>query len=183
MTTMTLTGAPRGTQLTCKSWLTEAPYRMLLNNLDPELAERPKELIVYGGTGKAARNPESLEKILETLKNLNDYETLMVQSGKPVAVFKSHKDAPRVLLANSLLVPAWADWEHFRVVREDGPDHVRPDDRRESDSHRFAGHSARHLPDLRRSCQRNITVATCRASSSLLRALAVWVAPRRWPSK
>ena len=105
--------APRGTQLTCKSWLTEAVYRMIQNNLDPEVAERPQDLVVYGGRGQAARNWESYDAILKTLIELNDDETLLVQSAKPVAVFKSHADAPRVLLANSNLVPHWATWEHF----------------------------------------------------------------------
>jgi urocanate hydratase len=105
--------APRGTQLTCKSWLTEAPYRMIQNNLDPEVAEIPQELVVYGGRGQAARNWESFDAILETLKELEADETLLVQSGKPVAVFKTHSDAPRVLIANSNLVPHWATQEHF----------------------------------------------------------------------
>jgi urocanate hydratase len=105
--------APRGTQLTCKSWLTEAAYRMIQNNLDPEVAERPQDLVVYGGRGQAARSWEAFDAILETLKNLEDDETLLVQSGKPVAVFKSHADAPRVLIANSNLVPHWATQEHF----------------------------------------------------------------------
>src|SRR6185369_8887897 len=105
--------APRGTTLTCKSWLTEAAYRMVQNNLDPEVAERPEDLIVYGGRGQAARNWESLDAILETLKNLENDETLLIQSGKPVAVFKSHPDAPRMLIANSNLVPHWATQEHF----------------------------------------------------------------------
>ena len=93
--------APRGTTLTCKSWLTEAPYRMIQNNLDPDVAERPQDLVVYGGRGQAARNWECFDAILESLKNLEDDETLLVQSGKPVAIFKSHPDAPRVLIANS----------------------------------------------------------------------------------
>ncbi len=105
--------APRGTQLTCKSWLTEAAFRMIQNNLDPEVAERPDDLVVYGGRGQAARNWESFDAILETLKNLEDDQTLLVQSGKPVAVFQSHVDAPRVLIANSNLVPHWATQEHF----------------------------------------------------------------------
>jgi urocanate hydratase len=105
--------APRGTTLTCKSWLTEAPYRMIQNNLDPEVAERPQDLVVYGGRGQAARNWECFDAILESLKDLEDDETLLVQSGKPVVVFKSHRDAPRVLIANSNLVPHWATWEHF----------------------------------------------------------------------
>lgn len=117
---ISLTGAPTGTQLTCQSWLTEAPYRMLLNNLDPAVAEDPDNLVVYGGTGKAARNHEALSRILETLKTLKTDETLLVQSGKPVGVLKSHPDAPRVLIANSNIVPAWADWEHFREYEKMG---------------------------------------------------------------
>ncbi len=105
--------APRGTQLTCKSWLTEAPYRMIQNNLDPEVAERPLDLVVYGGRGQAARNWEAFDAILATLRELEDDETLLVQSGKPVVVFKSHSDAPRVLIANSNLVPHWATQGHF----------------------------------------------------------------------
>src|SRR5512136_2678346 len=112
--------APRGTTLTCKSWLTEAPYRMIQNNLDPEVAERPQDLVVYGGRGQAARNWECFYAILESLKNLENDETLLVQSGKPVAVFKSHPDAPRVLIANSNLVPHWATWEHFRELEAKG---------------------------------------------------------------
>lgn len=105
--------APRGTRLTCKSWLTEAAYRMIQNNLDPEVAERPDDLVVYGGRGQAARNWDAFDAILQTLKVLEDDETLLVQSGKPVAVFKTHTDAPRVLIANSNLVPHWATQEHF----------------------------------------------------------------------
>ncbi len=112
--------SPIGTTLTCKNWITEAAYRMLQNNLDPDVAERPDELIVYGGLGKAARNWESLEKILESLKNLEEDETLMVQSGKPVGILRSHKDAPRVLIANSNLVGKWATWEHFRELDAKG---------------------------------------------------------------
>ena len=105
--------APRGTTLTCKSWQTEAAYRMIQNNLDPEVAQRPQDLVVYGGRGQAARNWECFDAILECLKNLEDDETLLVQSGKPVGVFKTHTDAPRVLIANSNLVPHWATQEHF----------------------------------------------------------------------
>src|SRR5258705_2408100 len=104
---------PRGTELHCRSWVTEAPYRMLLNNLDPEVAESREELVVYGGSGKAARNPECLEAILRELKRLGDDETLLVQSGKPVAVFRTHADAPRVLIANSNLGPHWATQKNF----------------------------------------------------------------------
>ena len=112
--------APRGNQLTAKSWLTEAPLRMLMNNLDPDVAENPKELVVYGGIGRAARNWECFDQIVATLKELNEDETLLVQSGKPVGVFKTHKDAPRVLIANSNLVPHWATWEHFNELDAKG---------------------------------------------------------------
>jgi urocanate hydratase len=112
--------APRGTQLTCKSWQTEAVYRMIQNNLDPEVAERPDDLVVYGGRGQAARSWEAFDAILETLVNLEDTQTLLVQSGKPVAVFPSHSDAPRVLIANSNLVPHWATQEHFDDLAKKG---------------------------------------------------------------
>ncbi len=112
--------APRGNQLNCKSWLTEAPYRMLQNNLDAEVAEDPASLVVYGGIGRAARDWASYDKILDTLKTLGDDETLLVQSGKPVGVFPSHADAPRVLIANSNLVPHWATWEHFNELDKKG---------------------------------------------------------------
>src|SRR4051812_24592971 len=108
--------APRGPEITAKSWLTEAPMRMLMNNLDAEVAERPEELVVYGGIGRAARDWESFDRIVATLKQLNGDETLLIQSGKPVGVFKTHPDAPRVLLANSNLVPHWATWEHFNAL-------------------------------------------------------------------
>lgn len=110
---MELKGAPRGTELSCKGWHQEAALRMLLNNLDPEVAEDPKHLIVYGGTGKAARNHQALKAIITSLKELENDETLLIQSGKPVGVFRTHERAPRVLLANSLLVPAWATWDNF----------------------------------------------------------------------
>ena len=112
--------APRGTKLSCKSWLTEAAYRMIQNNLDPEVAENPQELVVYGGIGRAARDWASYDKILETLRTLEDDQTLLIQSGKPVGVFPSHPDAPRVLLANSNLVPHWATWEHFNALDRKG---------------------------------------------------------------
>jgi urocanate hydratase len=111
---------PTGNSLTCKSWIAEAALRMLLNNLDPEVAERPEELIVYGGRGKAARNFESLDLIIKALKDLDDDETLLIQSGKPVAMLKTHKDAPRVLISNSQLVPKWATWEHFDELEKKG---------------------------------------------------------------
>jgi urocanate hydratase len=112
--------APRGTKLSCKGWHQEAALRMLMNNLDPEVAERPEDLVVYGGTGKAARNWECFQAIVSTLQNLDNDESLLVQSGKPVAVFKTHPWAPRVLIANSLLVPDWADWDTFRELERAG---------------------------------------------------------------
>jgi urocanate hydratase len=113
-TTPEIVRAPTGTTLSCKGWVQEAALRMLMNNLDPEVAEHPDRLIVYGGSGKAARNWESFHKIVETLRRLESDETLLVQSGKPVGVFKTHADAPRVLIANANLVPRWATWEEFR---------------------------------------------------------------------
>ncbi len=112
--------APRGTQLNTKGWQQEAALRMLMNNLDPEVAEKPDELIVYGGSGKAARNWEAFDAIVATLKRLENDETLLVQSGKPVAVFKTYEDAPRVLISNAMLVPAWANWDEFRRLEELG---------------------------------------------------------------
>ncbi len=112
--------APTGTTLQAKSWLTEAPLRMLMNNLDPEVAERPDDLVVYGGIGKAARNWECFDAIVAKLTSLESNETLLIQSGKPVGVFRTHEDAPRVLIANSNLVPAWANWEHFRELDRKG---------------------------------------------------------------
>ncbi|MEW8982661.1 urocanate hydratase [Bacillus cereus] len=112
--------APRGTELQTKGWVQEAALRMLMNNLDPEVAEKPEELVVYGGIGRAARNWESYQAIIDSLKTLESDETLLVQSGKPVAIFKSHEDAPRVLLANSNLVPKWANWDHFRELEKKG---------------------------------------------------------------
>src|SRR5256714_2095477 len=106
--------APRGTRLNARSWSTEAPLRMLLNNLDAEVAERPEELVVYGGSGKAARSPEALRAIVRSLLQLAEDETLLVASGKPVGVLRTHTGAPRVLIANSLLVPRWATWDEFR---------------------------------------------------------------------
>lgn len=112
--------APRGSTLSARSWLTEAPLRLLMNNLDPEVAERPEELVVYGGIGRAARDWDCFERIVATLRRLGDDETLLVQSGKPVGVFRTHADAPRVLIANSNLVPRWATWEHFGELERKG---------------------------------------------------------------
>src|SRR6201999_3180912 len=112
--------APRGTELTCRNWISEAALRMLLNNLDPEVAERPEDLVVYGGIGKAARNWEAFDQIVAALRRLGDDESLLIQSGKPVGVFRTHPDAPRVLIANSNLVAKWADWEHFNDLDKKG---------------------------------------------------------------
>ena len=142
--------APRGTEISCRGWQQEAALRMLMNNLDPEVAERPEDLVVYGGSGKAARNWECFEAIVATLRRLGDDETLLVQSGKPVAVFKTHAEAPRVLIANSMLVPHWATADEFRRLEGLGPHHVRPDDRRLVDLHRHPGHPPGHLRDARR---------------------------------
>jgi urocanate hydratase len=112
--------AATGTELSAKSWLTEAPLRMLMNNLDPGVAERPEELVVYGGIGRAARNWEAFDRIVAALRRLEDNETLLVQSGKPVGIFRTHKDAPRVLIANSNIVPAWGNWDHFHELDRKG---------------------------------------------------------------
>ncbi len=117
---MRVVRAPRGTELSAKSWLTEAPLRMLMNNLDPDVAERPGELVVYGGIGRAARDWPAFDRIVETLRRLGPEETLLVQSGKPVGVFRTHADAPRVLIANSNLVPHWANWDHFHELDRKG---------------------------------------------------------------
>ena len=112
--------APRGSDISCANWLIEAAYRMLQNNLDPEVAENPDALVVYGGIGKAARNWDCFEAMLAALKALKPDESLLVQSGKPVGVFRTHEDAPRVLIANSNLVPKWATWEHFHELDRKG---------------------------------------------------------------
>src|ERR1700723_3638015 len=112
--------SPHGTELSAKSWLTEAPMRMLMNNLDPDVAERPSELVVYGGIGRAARDWNAFDQIVATLKRLEADQPLLVQSGKPVGVFQTHPDAPRVLIANSNLVPRWATWEHFHELDRKG---------------------------------------------------------------
>src|ERR1700738_2350481 len=121
MTTVTrIIRAPRGPALTCKGWPQEAALRMLMNNLDPDVAERPDDLVVYGGSGKAARNWEAYDAIVRSLTALEHDETLLVQSGKPVGVFQTHPGAPRVLISNALLVPAWATWENFRDLEHKG---------------------------------------------------------------
>src|SRR5215831_12526962 len=121
MTTATrIIRAPKGTTITCKGWPQEAAMRMLMNNLDPEVAEKPDELIVYGGSGKAARNWAAFDAIVRSLQSLEHDETLLVQSGKPVGIFQTHPGAPRVLIANAMLVPAWATWENFRDLEHRG---------------------------------------------------------------
>src|SRR4249920_762415 len=115
-----LVRAPRGNTLACRSWTIEAAYRMLQNNLDADVAERPDDLVVYGGIGRAARNWECFDKILEALRDLNEDESLLIQPGKPVGVFRTHPDAPRVLIANSNLVPHWATWAHFNELDRKG---------------------------------------------------------------
>src|SRR5471032_531415 len=112
--------SPRGTSLTCKGWPQEAAMRMLMNNLDPDVAERPEDLVVYGGSGKAARNWAAFEAIVASLRELENDETLLVQSGKPVGIFRTHTWAPRVLIANAMLVPAWANWKVFRDLEDRG---------------------------------------------------------------
>src|ERR1700676_3621634 len=118
--TARLVRAPRGTELSCKGWQQEAALRMLMNNLDPEVAEHPEDLVVYGGTGKAARSWEAFDAIVRTLRGLENDETMLVQSGRPVGVFRTHEWAPRVLIANSLLVPEWANWPEFRRLEAAG---------------------------------------------------------------
>src|SRR6187431_3173335 len=119
-TTARLVRAPRGTDRSCKGWQQEAALRMLMNNLDPEVAERPDDLVVYGGSGRAARSWPAFDAIVATLRRLDHDETLLIQSGKPVAVFRTHPWAPRVLIANALLVPAWATWDKFRDLEDKG---------------------------------------------------------------
>ena len=143
--------SPRGTERTARSWATEAPLRMLMNNLDPEVAENPDELVVYGGIGRAARDWASFDAIVASLRKLEDDQTLLVQSGKPVGIFRTHADAPRVLIANSNLVPHWANWAHLQRARSQGPHDVRPDDRGVVDLHRQPRHRTGHVRNLRRS--------------------------------
>src|SRR5436190_1050974 len=145
--------APHGTQLHCKSWLTEAAFRMIQNNLDPGVAERPEELVVYGGIGRAARDWASFDKILECLRTLEDDESLLIQSGKPVGIFKTHPDAPRVLLANSNLVPKWATWEHFNELDDALALIKHHTGRREAVSIGLLGNAAELLPELAKRAQ------------------------------
>lgn len=141
--------AARGSGLSAQGWQQEAALRMLMNNLDPEVAEHPSKLVVYGGTGKAARDWRSFDAMVRTLEGLKQDETMLVQSGRPVGVMRTHEWAPRVLIANSNLVGDWANWEEFHAAGVAGPHHVRPDDGRFVDLHRHPGHPAGHLRDLR----------------------------------
>ena len=145
MSTATAIRAPRGSEITCKGWHQEAALRMIHNNLDPEVAENPDQLIVYGGTGRAARSWDCFHAIVRALRSLDNDETLMVQSGKPVGVFRTIPEAPRVLIANSNLVGHWSNWERVQSPRTPGPHHVRADDGRLVDLHRQPGHRAGNL--------------------------------------
>ncbi len=142
--------APRGSEISCKGWQQEAALRMLMNNLDPEVAERPDDLVVYGGSGKAARNWDCFDAIVRSLRSLEDDETLLVQSGKPVGVFRTHHGAPRVLIANSQPRAALGQLGRVPPAGSARPDDVRPDDRRLVDLHRHAGHRAGDVRDVRR---------------------------------
>ena len=144
--------AARGSEFTAKSWQTEAAKRMLMNNLDTEVAEHPQGLVVYGGIGRAARNWECYDRIVEVLDRLEDDQTLLVQSGKPVGVFPTHKDAPRVLIANSNLVPQWATWEHFNELDRAGLMMYGTNDGGLLDLYWLTRHCARYLRDLWRGC-------------------------------
>ena len=154
--------APRGPELTCRGWAQEAALRMLMNNLDPEVAEDPDHLVVYGGTGKAARSWEAFDAIVRELRALADDETLLVQSGKPVGVVRTHEWAPRVLIANSNLVGKWATWEDFRELEQAGPDDVRPDDRRAPGS--TSGPRASCRAHTRRSPRRRASISAARCA-------------------
>ena len=137
--------APRGSERTCKGWHQEAAMRMLMNNLDPDVAENPDQLVVYGGTGRAARSWEAFDAIVRSLRELENDETLLVQSGKPVGKFRTHDEAPRVLIANSNLVGQWNNYRRVQSPRADGTDDVWPDDRRLVDLHRQPGNRAGHV--------------------------------------
>ena len=142
--------APRGTTLTARSWATEAPLRMLMNNLDPENAERPDDLVVYGGTGRAARDWRAFDAMVRTLTTLGPDETMLVQSGRPVGVMQTHEWAPRVILANSNLVPDWATWPEFRRLEKLGLTMYGQMTAGLMDLHRHSGHRPGHVRDLRR---------------------------------
>ena len=155
---------------------------MLENNLDPDVAEKPEELIVYGGTGRAARSWEAFDTIVATLKRLRGDQTMLVQSGKAVGVFETHEDAPRVLISNAMLVPAWATGDEFRRLEGLGPDHVRADDRGLLDLHRQPGHRPGNLRDVRRRGE-GLRRRPRRAGWSSRRASAEWAARSRSPRR
>ena len=175
--------APRGTTLSCKGWQQEAALRMLMNNLDPEVAERPDDLVVYGGTGQAARSWEAFDAIVAALRALENDETLLVQSGKPVGVFRTHAWAPRVLIANCNLVGRWANVGVLPRARARRADHVRPDDRRLVDLHRLAGHPAGHVRDVRRGRAHAFRRHRSPGASCSPRASAAWAARSRSPRR
>ena len=137
--------APTGTEISCKGWVQEAAMRMLMNNLHPDVAENPAELIVYGGSGKAARNWDAYHAIIKSLKNLENDETLLVQSGKPVGIFKTHTNAPRVIISNAMLVPDWATWDEFRRLEQAWFNYVRANDRWKLDLYWNSGNSSGNL--------------------------------------
>ncbi len=157
--------------------------RMLMNNLDPDVAEDPDRLVVYGGSGRAARSWACFDAIVAALKDLEGDETLLVQSGKPVGVFRTHPGAPRVLIANALIVPAWATFENFRDLEDRGLDDVRPDDRGQLDLHRHAGHPAGHLRDARLGGPALLRQFARRARVRVRRASAGWVERSRSPRR
>lgn len=174
--------APRGTELSALGWQQEAALRMLQNNLDPEVAEHPDKLVVYGGTGKAARDWRSFDAMVRTLRTLKQDETMLVQSGRPVGVMQTHEWAPRVLIANSNLVGDWANWEEFHAAGGPRAHHVRADDRRVLDLHRDPGHPPGHLRDLRRGRREAVRRDAGRDHHAHRSASAAWAAPSRWPS-
>ena len=173
--------APRGTALSCKGWHQEAAMRMLMNNLDPEVGERPQDLVVYGGAGKAARNWECYYRIVESLKALENDETLLVQSGKPVGIFRTHAFAPRVLISNAMLVPAWGNWEKFRELEELG---LTMYGQMTAGSWIYIGTQASCRGRTRPSPPRrgSTSAAASRGGSSSPRAWVGWAAPSRSPS-
>ena len=163
-TTYTPVRAPRGNQLSCKGWGQEAAMRMLMNNLDPDVAERPQDLVVYGGTGRAARNWECYHAIVRSLQSLENDETLLVQSGKPVGIFRTHEYAPRVLICQLQPGGPLVELGEIQRAGEDGPDDVRPDDRRLVDLYRHAGNHPGHVLKRFRRRARSTSAASWRES-------------------
>ncbi len=173
--------APRGTQLSCRGWQQEAALRMLMNNLDPEVAEHPDDLVVYGGTGRAARSWDAFDAIVRELRRLADDETLLVQSGKPVGRLPHPRWAPRVLIANRNLVGKWATWEDFRELERAGLTMYGQMTAGLLDLHRHAGHPPGHVRDVRRAGPPAFRRHAARARRADRRPRAGWVAPSRWP--